>query len=78
VNRSACGQKGASIDNDPHFWTGPLTWGRYDAGAHKYKFKKIKRDYVIGSPAESKMLSTQEIRKFAPEFFDKTQLSTWD
>jgi hypothetical protein len=27
VNRSVCGQKGAWIDNDPHFWTGPPTWG---------------------------------------------------
>jgi len=27
VNRSACGQKGAWIDNDPHFWTSPPTWG---------------------------------------------------
>jgi len=27
VNRSICGQKGSWIDNDPHFWTGPPTWG---------------------------------------------------
>ena len=27
VNRSACGQKGSWIDNDPHFWTSPPTWG---------------------------------------------------
>ena len=27
VNRTTCGQKGAGIDNDPHFWTSPPTWG---------------------------------------------------
>lgn len=27
VNRSACGQGGSWIDNDPHFWTIPPTWG---------------------------------------------------
>jgi len=27
VNRSACGQKGSWVDNDPHFWTSPPTWG---------------------------------------------------
>jgi hypothetical protein len=27
VNRSACGQRGSWIDNDPHFWTSPPTWG---------------------------------------------------
>src|ERR1700733_13967401 len=27
VNRSICGQKGSWIDNDPHFWTSPPTWG---------------------------------------------------
>lgn len=27
VNRSACGQIGSWIDNDPHFWTSPPTWG---------------------------------------------------
>lgn len=27
VNRSACGQSGSWIDNDPHFWTSPPTWG---------------------------------------------------
>jgi hypothetical protein len=27
VNRSVCGQKGAWVDNDPHFWTSPPTWG---------------------------------------------------
>lgn len=27
VNRSRCGQGGEWIDNDPHFWTDPPTWG---------------------------------------------------
>ncbi len=27
VNRSTCGQKGSAVDNDPHFWTQPPTWG---------------------------------------------------
>jgi hypothetical protein len=27
VNRSICGQKGSWVDNDPHFWTSPPTWG---------------------------------------------------
>ncbi len=27
VNRSNCGQGGTWIDNDPHFWTTPPTWG---------------------------------------------------
>lgn len=27
VNRSGCGQKGSWVDNDPHFWTAPPTWG---------------------------------------------------
>jgi hypothetical protein len=27
VNRSGCGQKGSAVDNDPHFWTAPPTWG---------------------------------------------------
>jgi hypothetical protein len=27
VNRSACGQKGCWVDNDPHFWNEPPTWG---------------------------------------------------
>lgn len=27
VNHSKCGRGGAWIDNDPHFWTDPPTWG---------------------------------------------------
>ena len=27
VTRSKCGRGGAWIDNDPHFWTSPPTWG---------------------------------------------------
>jgi hypothetical protein len=145
VNRSACGQRGAGVDNDPHFWTSPPTWGicrhdlraeadvgdvvffvlprrgrhpqmifgylriaekishveafsrpalaskqmskkipngniivdakggynRYDAGAHRDNFDKIKQHYAIGSMAQSRMLSAQEIRELAPKFVEK-------
>lgn len=27
VNRTTCGQRGSWVDNDPHFWTDPPTWG---------------------------------------------------
>jgi hypothetical protein len=27
VNRSVCGQRNGWVDNDPHFWTNPPTWG---------------------------------------------------
>src|SRR5207302_3597272 len=27
VNRSKCGRGGSWVDNDPHFWTNPPTWG---------------------------------------------------
>lgn len=27
VNRSPCGQAGSWVDNDPHFWSCPPTWG---------------------------------------------------
>jgi len=27
VNLSTCGQIGSPVDNDPHFWTTPPTWG---------------------------------------------------
>ena len=142
VNRSVCGQKGSWIDNDPHFWTSPPTWGicrndlragaevgdivffvlprhgrhpqmifgflkitailshieafrrpdlhskrmsdkmpngniivdaggeynRYDGGAHWHKFDKIRKHYVVGSEAESRMLTSEEIRRLAPTF----------
>lgn len=145
VNRSICGQKGSWIDNDPHFWTSPPTWGicrndlragaekgdtvffvlpkrgrhpqmifaflkiagifshaeafacpalvskrmgnkmpngniivdaageynRYDGGAHKHKFEKIKHDYVVASETESRMLTAQEIARLAPAFTRK-------
>lgn len=142
VNRSVCGQKGSWIDNDPHFWTSPPTWGicrndlragaevgdfvffvlprrgrhpqmvfgflkideilshveafrrpdlrskrmgnkmpngniivgaggeynRFDGGAHRHKFDKIKRHYVVGSETESRMLTSEEIRRRSPTF----------
>ena len=144
VNRSVCGQRGSWVDNDPHFWTAPPTWGicrndlragadigdfvffvlprrgrhpqmifghlkiaekishvdafrradlrskrmgnktpngniivdaaggynRFDGGAHRYKFEKIKRHYVIGAERESRLLSSEEIRRFAPRFLE--------
>jgi hypothetical protein len=142
VNRSVCGQKGSWVDNDPHFWTSPPTWGicrndlragadigdfvffvlprrgrhpqmifgflkivekishieafprgdlrskrmgnkmpngniivdatggynRFDAGAHRHMFDKIKRHYVVGSEADSRMLTSEEILRLAPKF----------
>jgi hypothetical protein len=43
-------------------------YNRFDGGVHKHKFEKIKRHYVIGSEAESRMLSPEEIRYLAPRF----------
>lgn len=142
VNRSVCGQKGSWVDNDPHFWTSPPTWGicrndlrdkaekgdvvffvlprhgrhpqtifgfltiaeiishseaysradlrskrmgnktpngniiveaggrynRYDLDTHRHKFDRIRHRYAIGSPTESRMLTSDEIRRLAPEF----------
>lgn len=142
VNRSICGQKRSWIDNDPHFWTLPPTWGicrndlragaevgdfvffvlprrgrhpqmifgflkiaeilshleafrrpdlrskrmgrkmpngniiveaggeynRFDGGIHRHKFDKIKRHYVVGSEAKSRMLTSEEISCLAPTF----------
>ena len=142
VNRSKCGRGGSWVDNDPHFWTQPPTWGicrndlrhragvgdyiffvlpihgrhpqmifgylrvsekithldayrrpdlrskrmgnknpngniivnacgnynRFDAGVHKYKFHRLKDEYVVGDPAHSRMLNDQAIRSLAPAF----------
>jgi hypothetical protein len=43
-------------------------YNRFDGGAHKYKFDKIKQHYVVGSETESRMLSSAEIRNLAPDF----------
>lgn len=49
VNRSKCGQGAAWIDNDPHFWTDPPTWGicrndlRKRANAGDYVFFVLPR-----------------------------------
>lgn len=43
-------------------------YNRFDGGAHKNMFDKIKRHYVVGSAADSKMLTSEEIRRFSPEF----------
>jgi hypothetical protein len=143
VNRSSCGRGGAWIDNDPHFWTDPPTWGicrndlrkrancgdyiffvlprhgrhpqmifgymrinepkithteafhrrdleskrmgnknpngnilvdaqgnynLFDAGAHKSKFLRIKDEYAVGDPANSRLLDDSAIRALAPQF----------
>ena len=144
VNRSRCGQGGEWIDNDPHFWTSPPTWGicrpdlrekinpcdvvffvlpskarhpqmifgyltveddithvqafakeeliskqmrnnipngniivdergrynRFDAGAHRHNFDRIKQHYVVGDPLRSKFLTDAEIRQRAPSFLE--------
>ena len=43
-------------------------YNRFDGGAHRHKFDKIKRHYVVGSEAESRMLTSEEIRRLAPTF----------
>ncbi len=142
VNRSACGQKGSWIDNDPHFWACPPTWGicrndlrakaepgdviffvlprrgrhpqmifgflkiaeiishkeafgrvklmakrmgnktpngniivdamgrynRFDEGAHRHKFEKIKAHYAIGDESGSRMLTAADIKSLLPTF----------
>ena len=142
VKRSVCGTSGSWIDNDPHFWTDPPTWGicrpdlrkrmvvgdtvffvlpkaskypqmvfaylrgkeiithmqayerldliskrmgnknpngniivdadgaynRFDAGAHRRNFEKIKNRYVVGDPSHSRFLRAKDIMKHAPEF----------
>jgi hypothetical protein len=142
VNRSVCGQNGSWIDNDPHFWTSPPTWGicrndlragaeigdlvffvlprhgrhpqmifaylkvaqvlsheeayreprlrskrmgnkmpngniivdangaynGFDGDAHRHKFDRIKRHYVVGSETESRMLTSAEVNRLAPTF----------
>lgn len=142
VRRNMCGGGKSWIDNDPHFWTQPPTWGicrndlrrradegdfvffvlpkasvhpqsifgylkidrkithaeayarpdlrtkrmgnkvpngniivdaagrynRYDAGAHRHIFEKVKRQYAVGNPAQSRFLSATEIDTLAPTF----------
>ena len=142
VNRSECGRGKGWIDNDPHFWSNPPTWGicrpdlreraqpgnyvffvlpkngrhpqcvfgylrvedkishldayrrsdlenkrmgnknpngniivdasgaynRFDGDVHRHNFSRIKRAYVIGSPATARFLTATEIRRLAPSF----------
>jgi len=46
-------------------------YNRFDGGAHKHKFDRIKQHYVIGSVAESRMLTSAEILRLAPTFLAK-------
>jgi hypothetical protein len=45
-------------------------YNRFDRGVHKHKFEKIKQHYAIGSEAESRMLTAEEMRRFAPKFLE--------
>lgn len=46
-------------------------YNRYDGGAHRDKFDKIKERYAIGYINESRMLSEKEILKLHPDFVKK-------
>jgi hypothetical protein len=43
-------------------------YNRFDGGAHRHKFDRIKSHYVVGSEAKSRMLTSEEIRRLAPTF----------
>lgn len=43
-------------------------YNRFDGGVHRYKFERIKDDYVVGKPSSSEMLDDQRIRRLAPGF----------
>jgi hypothetical protein len=43
-------------------------YNRYDAHRHEYKFDRIKDEYVIGDPTQSRMLDDHTIRMLAPTF----------
>jgi hypothetical protein len=43
-------------------------YNRFDGGAHRRRFDKIKRHYVVGCETESRMLASEEIRRRAPTF----------
>lgn len=147
VRRSVCGGGKEWIDNDPHFWSAPPTWGicrndlrrradvgdyiffvlpkaakhpqcifgylkvqekithatafarnnlkakrmgnkipngniivdalgrynRFDAGAHRRKFDRIKEEYVIGDVTNSRFLTAEEIEALAPDFVPMLQ-----
>lgn len=147
VRRSICGGGREWIDNDPHFWKRPPTWGicrndlrrradkgdyiffvlpkaakhpqcifgylkvkeiishssafarndlrnkrmgnkmpngniivdengqynRYDGGAHRHMFDRIKDMYAIGENAESHFLTEGEIEELAPSFVPMLQ-----
>ena len=43
-------------------------YNRFDGGAHRHKFDKIKQRYAVGCETESRMLTSDEIRRLAPTF----------
>ena len=147
VRRASCGGGKEWIDNDPHFWTNPPTWGIcrndlrrrakkgdyiifvlpkaakhpqcifgylkleekvphtsafarrslrskrmgnktpngniivdesggynwFDGGAHRHMFDRIKDEYAIGDPSNSRILAETEINRLAPEFVPMLQ-----
>jgi hypothetical protein len=147
VRRSACGGGREWIDNDPHFWTTPPTWGicrndlrrraengdyiffvlpksakhpqcifgylkleekvshcsafarhslrskrmgnkspngnilvdefgrynRFDGGAHRHMFDRVKSEYAIGDSMNSRLLTANEIERLAPDFMNMLQ-----
>jgi hypothetical protein len=45
-------------------------YNRFDGGAHKNIFEKIKQHYAVGNDAESRMLTSGEIGRLAPKFIE--------
>jgi hypothetical protein len=44
------------------------SYNRFDLGIHKARFEKIKRHYVVADRSQSRMLTSGEIRRLAPNF----------
>ena len=48
--------------------TGTGAYNRYDAGAHRHIFDRVKPRYAVGYPLYSRILSTDDIDRLAPSF----------
>jgi len=48
-------------------------YNRFDGGAHKHMFDKVKERYAVGYKDKSKMLSKEQIERLAPSFLSKLQ-----
>jgi hypothetical protein len=46
-------------------------YSRFDAGVHKHQFPRMKNEYAIGDPANSRMLTDQAIISLAPQFLSE-------